>query len=203
MQKCFLGDLIIFCRFLPTLTNHHSTSNRCWEKPNTIATRWNVMRSRNCLWLKEIITTTQVSFNYIILILQEIFHKRTQNISTRRSLGKSNRRWNNNTKYLPDSYVETSQSYSTVVFHSKSKDRPKSAISENSDKYPQMRKTSMSTEMLSTGGKNGKADQNFNFVKEEIVPGRIKNILEVLKHQLKFLFLFFSGIVVEGDVFDL
>lgn len=67
-----------------------------------------------------------------------------------------------------------------------------------------MRKTSMSTEMLSTGGKNGNTDQNFNFVvKEEIVPGRIKNIFKVLKHQLKFLFLLFSGIVVEGDVFDL
>lgn len=72
--------------------------------------------------------------------------------------------------FLQDSYVETSQSYSIVVFHSKSKQRPKSAH-ENVEKYPQMRKTSMSSEMLATGGNNGNADENLNFIKEEIAPG--------------------------------
>jgi hypothetical protein len=36
-----------------------------------------------------------------------------------------------------------------------------------------MRKSSTPNEMLSTGGKNGKgnADENFNFINEEIAPG--------------------------------
>lgn len=63
--------------------------------------------------------------------------------------------YNNNS----ESYVETSSSYSTVVFHSKGNDRAKS---------PQLRKNSPSP---STGSRNGNLDENLNFIQEEIAPG--------------------------------
>jgi hypothetical protein len=68
-----------------------------------------------------------------------------------------------------ESYVFFLQSYSVVVFHYKSF---KSAF-ESSEKNPQMQKSSIPNEMFSTGGKNGKgnADENLNFIKEEIIPG--------------------------------
>jgi hypothetical protein len=86
-----------------------------------------------------------------------------------------------------------------VVFHSKSSERPKSAF-EPSEKHQQLRKTSMSNDMLSKGDNNGNTDENLNFIKEEIAPGKLEN--RKLSKAIKVCDLF-AGIVVEGDVFDL
>lgn len=61
--------------------------------------------------------------------------------------------------------------YSTVVFQSKTNERPKSWM-ETTAKSPPIIRTSYSSEILSS--KNGNADENDNlafFVQEEIAPG--------------------------------
>lgn len=70
---------------------------------------------------------------------------------------------------LDDPFVETSKSYDNVVFHSKSKERPKSC-QDNIKPAVNPRKYSLTNE-LATGG----ADVNANIcsIKEEIAPGII------------------------------
>lgn len=56
--------------------------------------------------------------------------------------------------------------FSNVVFNSKAINKLKSPI--------QPRKSSASHEEISTGGRHSRSDTNYNFVHEEIVPGKEK-----------------------------
>lgn len=102
-----------------------------------------------------------------------------------------------------DPYVETSKGYSTVVFHSKANERPKSWMG-NSEKPPlPFIKTSRSNDMLSTGGRNGNSDENDNlaFIREEIAPGM--DVDKVSVAIIKFNYFNQLGIMAEGYVADL
>lgn len=74
-------------------------------------------------------------------------------------------------KSIPEPFVETRPSYSSVVYHSKV-NRPRSANENIEAPRPQERKTSLNE----TGyGKNGQTDENENldFIQEEIAPGML------------------------------
>lgn len=87
---------------------------------------------------------------------------------------KINYHQNKNLIFFSDAFVETSQSFSTVIFHSNAGQRPKSSFdrSFSPEIKPLSRKTSLSNEMMR--GNNGDADENDNldFIQEEIAPGR-------------------------------
>lgn len=70
--------------------------------------------------------------------------------------------------HFPEPYVETSQTFSNVVFHSKAIGSPKPTTRAKS---PDIRKNSCSAEALSVTS-NGDENCNFNFVQEEIAPGK-------------------------------
>lgn len=89
-----------------------------------------------------------------------------------------------------------------MVFHSKAAERPKSYI-ESSVKVPQPRKKSGSMEMLTTGGRNSRADENFNFVQEEIAPGKEFEIIANFHPGANEFNVMLAGIIVEGYVADL
>lgn len=89
--------------------------------------------------------------------------------------------------FFLEAYVETSNSYSTVIFHSRAGERPRSCV-ETSEKFPPNRKTSLSAEMLSTGGRNGNSDENDNldFIHEEIAPGMNKRKIMNSRYLISF-----------------